>query len=128
MSFFKGWHVILLVCFTLSLTSCSGEDDEDGTIGTGMLPLEGTVATGFAVSSAIVTLKDSEGYKETTTTGIDGSYQFENIQGMTPPFLLRVTLENGASLYSVTEIPGRAPRVFSFVFVFVFVLTSTRAH
>jgi hypothetical protein len=93
----------LLIVALISLLIACGSSNEVANngggelIGTGFI---GTSATGAPIAQADITVRDISGEKVTTTTDANGSFSSEELAG-TGPFLLRVTLTNGESLYSI---------------------------
>lgn len=67
--------------------------------------LTGTAAKGAAIASATVTVKDKNGTTKTGTTDANGKYTID-VTGLTAPFLLKVDLPGGTSLYSVGSAVG----------------------
>lgn len=99
--------VAVLLATMLLLTGCGGKDsDTKGTSGSdgSNVSLSGVAATGAAIGSANITLKDKLGATKTVVTGADGKYTAD-ITGMTAPFLLKVP-SGGAHLYSVATAGG----------------------
>lgn len=67
--------------------------------------LSGTAATGDPIANSIVTVVDKNGTSRTTTTDGNGKYSVD-VSGVTPPFLLKVDLPSGGSLFSVATQTG----------------------
>ncbi len=69
--------------------------------------LQGTAAAGAPIGGATVTLKDRNGSSVSAVTGADGRFLLDTA-GLEPPFLLRVDLPAGGSLYGVATVAGVA--------------------
>ena len=67
--------------------------------------VEGTAATGAPIAGETVTLRDSRGVEVTGVTGSDGKFVLP-VTGLTPPFLIRVSLPGGGVVYGVGFASG----------------------
>jgi len=65
----------------------------------------GTAAVGRAFVGALVSLKDSTGQMQVTTTDIQGRFLLP-VSGLTPPFILKVADDQGHVMYSVGNGEG----------------------
>jgi hypothetical protein len=72
-----------------------------------LVALQGTAAAGAAIADATVTLKDRNGTSVSAVTGSGGAFALDTA-GLTPPFLLKVDLPLGGSLYGVATAAGVA--------------------
>ncbi len=72
-----------------------------------LVALQGTAAAGAAIADATVTLKDREGASASAVTGAGGAFTLDTA-GLAPPFLLKVDLPQGGSLYGVATEAGVA--------------------
>jgi ABC-type Fe3+-hydroxamate transport system substrate-binding protein len=78
---------ILLSGLTALLIACGGGG---GSTSSTTPSLAGVAAIGTALANATVTLKDSAGKTETTTTDESGNFSFSNVSSFTPPLMLQV--------------------------------------
>ncbi len=69
--------------------------------------LQGTAAAGSPAAGATVTLKDRNGTSAVAVAGDDGSFLLD-AAGLTPPFLIRVDIPLGGTLYGVASETGVA--------------------
>jgi hypothetical protein len=82
---------ILLSGTTALLIACGGGGSSGKTAASAATSsLSGVAAIGAALARASVTLKDSTGKTETTTTDDSGNFSFSNISSFTPPLMLQV--------------------------------------
>ena len=80
-------QTFLLSGMTALLIACGGGG---GSSGSSTTSLSGVAAVGVALANASVTLKDSTGKTETTTTDESGNFTFKNVSSFTPPLMLQV--------------------------------------
>jgi len=86
---------ISVVLFACVFQGCGG-----GKKGPVPSSLTGTAAVGAPIANAVVTVKDRNGVSKTGTTDALGKYRID-VTGLTAPFLLKVDLSSGSSLFSV---------------------------
>lgn len=84
---------------------CGGTNSAGGGTGTLTGAISGTAAKGAPLAGVTITLKDHNGQSLTTTTGSDGKYSLD-VTGLTPPFLVQVSLAGGGYLYSIGTATG----------------------
>lgn len=102
---FYRWMLVLLFFSPLLLQNCGGGGGSSGGNSPAGATVSGTAATGAAVASATITIKDAAGASATATSGADGKYTID-VTGMTAPFLVKVDLPGGTALYSVGSAAG----------------------
>ena len=85
------------------LSACSG-NGEDGVEGSG---LKGTAATGAPMMNVEVSLRDQMGTHRSTATDAAGKFTFDPL-GLTPPYLLKATAQDGTVYYTVATAVGVA--------------------
>ncbi len=99
--------IVKAICIasTLLLFHCGTDNQADHSA---ERVLTGTVAIGEAVDYALVTVIDQSSEIATTQTDADGQFTVSLAELSTPPFLLKVDLPNGQSLFSIARGPGVA--------------------
>lgn len=100
-----GFWSVLFLALNLTLGCGGGGSSNNNPGNTGTTSVTGTAAAGVPIASATITVKDATGVSRTATTGADGKYTLD-VTGLTAPFLLKVNLSNGTSLYSVGGAAG----------------------
>lgn len=90
--------LIGLLSFGLLMQGCGGGSSDP----IAALSVSGTAATGAPIAGAHVTIKDRLDVSRESTTDHNGKYTAD-VRGMVPPYLLKVDLPSGDSLYSVGE-------------------------
>jgi hypothetical protein len=96
---------IMCLIVVALLGACKGEGPT--TPAGGSAALTGTAAHGNPIANATVTIRDRNGASRTGTTAANGKYSVD-VAGLQGPFLVRVDLGAGASLYSVAGAAGVA--------------------
>ncbi len=71
--------------------------------------LAGVAAIGTALANATVTLKDSTGKTETTTTDESGNFSFSNVSSFTPPLMLQVKGSAAGTSYVLHSLMTTTP-------------------
>lgn len=98
--------MIFLFLAALVIQSCGGGGSSSTVPPPANGPtLSGTAASGAAVASGAITVKDKNGVTKSGTTDANGKYTID-VTGMAAPFLVKVTLSSGAFLYSVGAQTG----------------------
>jgi len=87
--------VALLIFFTVGCSSGGGDDGIDGT------GMRGTAAEGEPLANAEVIIRDVNGNTRSATTNAEGKYVFNNVNGMTAPFIIKVRKDSTQALYSI---------------------------
>src|SRR5437016_4555279 len=97
-----GLGLVMFGCSSSPKPACCVAPDGGGSLDGG---LSGVAATGHPIAAATVTLKDSAGTTKTATTDSAGKFTLD-LAGVVAPFLLKVDLATGTSLYSVGSQVG----------------------
>ncbi|MCG8471405.1 MAG: carboxypeptidase-like regulatory domain-containing protein [Desulfobacterales bacterium] len=97
--FFAG--ILMIVLPALIFVSC-GDDNNPATTQT----VQGVAATGAPMANAQVTLVDSKGTRITATTDSQGRYTIQK-SGLTPPFAVEVTNDQGETFHALAFAYGR---------------------
>ncbi len=101
---FRFFQFSLLSGMTALLIACGG-----GSSGRSTTSLSGVAAVGIALANASVTLKDSTGKTETTTTDESGNFTFNNVSSFTPPLMLQVKGSAAGISYVLHSVMTSAP-------------------
>ena len=100
----------LLISMTTLLIACGGGGSGGGGASSPSTPsLSGVVAIGLALTKASVTLKDSTGKTETTTTDESGNFSFNNVSSFTPPLMLQVNGSAAGISYVLHSLMTKVP-------------------
>ena len=103
----------LLISMTTLLIACGGGGGGGGSGGGASSPstpsLSGVAAIGLALTKASVTLKDSTGKTETTTTDESGNFSFNNVSSFTPPLMLQVNGSAAGISYVLHSLMTNVP-------------------
>lgn len=100
----------LLSGLTALLIACGGAGGGAGNVSAPSTPsLSGVAAIGMALAKASVTLKDSTGKTETTTTDESGNFNFNNVSSLTPPLMLQVKGSAAGISYVLHSVMTSAP-------------------
>lgn len=70
--------------------------------------ISGVAATGAAMASATVVIKDVTGKTATTTTDANGAYTFD-VTSLTAPFVITATVQVGDSTLKLTSVVAQKP-------------------
>ena len=100
----------LLTAIAALLIACGGAGGGAGNVSAPSTPsLSGLAAIGMALANATVTLKDSTGKTETTTTDESGNFNFNNVSSFTPPLMLQVKGSAAELNYVLHSLMASAP-------------------
>ena len=100
----------LLSGLTALLIACGGPGGGAGNVSAPSTPsLSGVAAIGMALAKASVTLKDSTGKTETSTTDESGNFNFNNVSSLTPPLMLQVKGSAAGISYVLHSVMTSAP-------------------
>ncbi|MEE9494398.1 MAG: Calx-beta domain-containing protein [Gammaproteobacteria bacterium] len=98
-----GFLKTCVLVFAVMLQACGGGGTSatgpGDIIGTG---IRGTAAVGTALANAEITVKSKTGEVKTGTTGANGEFEINKLQG-TGPYLLRAAKGNNEYLYSIAH-------------------------
>jgi hypothetical protein len=101
---------ILLSGMTALLIACGGGGSSGKTAApAATYSLSGVAAIGAALASASVTLKDSTGKTEITTTDDSGNFSFSNISSFTPPLMLQAKGTAAGQSYILHSVMTSTP-------------------
>ena len=95
----------LMLFAALATSGCGGSGGIDGT-GAVSIEISGTAALGLPIANATVTFKAADGSKNSTTTGATGKFNAVVTSSKSGASLLRVSLPNGNTLYSIASGNG----------------------
>ena len=100
----------LLSGMSALLIACGGGGGGAGSVSVPSTPsLSGLAAIGMALANASVTLKDSSGKTETTTTDESGNFSFNNVSSFTPPLMLQVKGSAAGTSYVLHSVMTSTP-------------------
>ena len=100
----------LLSGMSALLIACGSGGGSAGSVSVPTMPsLSGVAAIGMALAKASVTLKDSTGKTETTTTDESGNFNFNNVSSLTPPLMLQVKGSAAGISYVLHSVMTSAP-------------------
>lgn len=101
-----AFFLVMIVCLVIAGCGADngGEEDENGTIGTGLI-LRGTVNDSLLASGAVVEAYSSDGKREVIAINNDRSFSTDALFGEAP-WLLRVQINSSRELYGIAHSDG----------------------